>query len=189
MLGRSLAALIAISLFASPASGQENPFRSQWRAQIGAGPGFHVACKECEADPFGLGLSAGIERRLGSRHRLVLSWMGVWLDGDMGKLSRHSLSIDLILVGSSAGTPFLRLGVGPTLSTEVSVDGPPDPPGVGDVLIGIGDTGGLGVTAGTGFDYALTSRLSLVPELRFTLQRVNGEVIGAGVFLVSLGLG
>ena len=187
MTGRIVILGLVLLTFSTPALGQSAPGPSPWRVVGGAGMGIHASCADCQSDPLGFGASAGIEWRLGDSHRLGFTWTGSWLDGKMGELNRHSLTLDLILRRESAHGLFLRLGVGPSQATVVQVNRV-IPDEYSGALIRVQEERGFGGIVGMGFEHLLTRRLVVVPEFRFGLQRAGAETVGSGLFQISVGV-
>jgi hypothetical protein len=186
---RISAFFLLLLLPSSPAVAQESRADGRWSGALGAGLGIHLQCGECEAESLGVGASAGIQRELRPGLSVGASWTGAWFDSELGRLSRHLLHLDVVLLMRSSLSPFVRLGIGTALSTRVQVEGPPEPPGVGDMVISIGDTQGYGGLLGVGLDLPLSSPLRIIPELRFSAQRVEGATLAVAVALISVGIG
>ncbi len=186
---RSILVLVALSSLAAPLSGQDEGADARWRGFVGGGVGIHLRCAECDAEPVGVGGTVGLERELRPGLAIGLAWTGAWFDSDLGRLNRHMIHLDLLVRRQSSFAPFVRLGLGTGISTRIQKEGPPDPPGVGDAVISIGDTQGYGGLIGAGFERTLSPSLALVPELRLAVQRVEGATLAHAVALFSLGIG
>jgi hypothetical protein len=180
---------LLLFLLPSATVAQEGRADRGWSGTLGAGLGIHLQCGECEAESLGAGASAGIRRELRPGLTLGASWTGAWLDSELGRLNRHLLHLDVVFSVRSSLSPFVRLGVGTALSTRIQVEGPPDPPGVGDVVVSIGDTQGYGGILGVGLDHPLSSSFRIIPEVRLSAQRVEGATLAFAVALISVGIG
>ncbi len=187
---RSMLVIAALFFPAAPVSGQDRAPGSPWGGSFGLGAGIHLQCGECEAKTAGLGATAGVQREIRPGFALGVTWTGGWFDSDFGTLNRHAFNVDLLFSSRTAkGSHFVRLGIGPAVSTSVTVEGPPDPPGVGDMVVSIGDTMGFGGGVGIGIKKPVTESVSLDPEFRVLAQRVDGETLAFAVAMISFSIG
>lgn len=171
-------ALLTLLLVQSEARAQSpKSDESRWRIGAGAGIGFHVSGHELSdpGEPAGV-VQAFVERRVARPVWLGLGWTGAWLRGAPGGDSRQALLLTLTL--AAVGPLELRAGGGLAIATTVEVDGPPDPPLVGDAVIAIGSESGGALSAGLGFATRLASWLTLTPGVDLLIHRVGGQTLG-----------
>lgn len=176
-----MAAATALAALPGAAAQESEP---AWRLEAGGGAGLSLSGHDLSesGDTAGI-LHLGLEHRIADRLWLGLGWTSAWLDGAPGGDSRHALVLTSTL--ASDGTPFwVRLGAGLAQSTIADVDGPPEPPAVGDVVVAIGSTTGASLVAGLGLDLSLGGSFALAPSADLLLQRVEGRTLT----LVGLGM-
>lgn len=179
---RALAlAAVAVLAILPRAAAQEAP--PAWRLEAGGGAGLSLSGHDLSesGDPAGLA-HVGFEHRVANDLWFGVGWTSAWLEGAPGGDTRNALVFTSTLAAED--TPvWLRLGAGFALSTIADVDGPPEPPAVGDVVVAIGSTMGASLVAALGLDLPLASSLSLAPSADLLLQRVEGRTLT----LVGLG--
>lgn len=169
-----LAATAALAALSGAAAQEAGP---TWRLEAGGGAGLSLSGHDLSesGDPAGVA-HVGLEHRVSHRVWLGVGWTGAWLDGAPGGDSRHALALTTTF--EPGGAPvWLRLAAGFALSTIADVDGPPEPPAVGDVVVAIGSTMGASLVGGLGLDLPLGGSLSLAPSADLLLQRVEGRTL------------
>jgi hypothetical protein len=182
-----LATMTVALLAGASSSAAQSEGGSRWSGRVGGGLGIHGTCTDCDADPVGGSMVLGVEYSTSPEWGFGLSWSSVWLGGKLTGLGRHSLSLDATRsLGRSR--PYLRVSLGTAVSTTVDIDGPPDPPDLGDVVIGIGDTQGLSGALGLGWR-TRAGPLTLAPEASLIGQRVAGTTITVATVVLQLVIG
>lgn len=182
----ALAAVAILGTLPGAAAQESGP---TWRLEAGGGAGISLSGHDLSesGDAAGL-LQLGVEHRIANRLWLGLGWTSAWLDGAPGGDSRHALVLTSTLAPDD--TPlWFRLGAGFAQSTIADVDGPPEPPAVGDVVVAIGSTMGASLVAGLGLDLPLGGSLSLAPSADLLLQRVEGRTLTLAGLGIRLRLG
>lgn len=175
-MGRTVSLLtLAWAAAASGLRAQTATPDARWEARLGAAAGFHVACSDCEAPRPGGGFTLGVGRAPAEGLGWGVGWTSTWLAGRHSGQHRHDLEATLTRTGRGAVAPFLRVGAGLTLATLVTVDGPPPPPGVGDVVVAIGDWGGVGASVAGGLRIGVGGPWAVAPEARLHVQRLGGQ--------------
>lgn len=173
---RTLALATTFGLAGAAAVAAQEPLPS-WRIAAGGGVGMSLSGHDLSetGDPAGLAV-ASMEWRVSRGAWVGAAWTGAWLEGAPGGDSRHALM--LIATLEPGGGPLaLRAGAGAALSTIAEVDGPPEPPAVGDVVVAIGSTMGASLSAGLGLDLPLSGSLGIEPSVDFLVQRVEGRTL------------
>lgn len=173
---------------APPTGAQERATGEGWRISAGGGVGASLyRGDDGEVDsPAGVA-RLSIDRSFGPGFRLGLEWMGSWMEGSFNGESRHHVGV-VVSMDPGQGPVIGRLGLGLGTATVVDVEGPPSD-GVGDVSVGIGDTGGLGAVVGAEVHLPLTGGLRIVPGLDVLLQRSGGHAFATGMLTARLLLG
>ncbi len=184
-----LAAVLLTAWTAVPVAGQ-NAEAGPWRFEAGGGGGVLLAGHDHsdtgQLTPAG---RVAVERVLGERLAGAVEWVAAWPSSRLagGAEKRHHLGLGLSYRPSRLGA-VLSLTAGPGLATVIRQDGPPDPPGMGDAVIGVGDTMGLGLVAGAGWAVD-AGGLTLTPRAGVLLQRVDGFTLSHGLLTLGVGLG
>lgn len=157
--------------------GGELGAQDRWRIEAGGGAGVSLSGHDLSGtgDPAGLAM-ASIEWRVSKEAWVGAAWTGAWLEGAPGGDSRHALML-VATLEPGEGPLWLRAGAGAALSTIANVDGPPEPPAVGDAVVAIGSTMGASVSAGLGVDLPVSASVSIGPTADLLVQRVEGRTL------------
>lgn len=180
-LRRVLTPVLGLLLMGSEALGAQSEARGpyqEWSAGVGAA--FGLACPDCQTPEEGVAVAVGFDRGRATGWRFGAAFGAAWMASDFSRQSRYELEATLARLGGGEGGPWIRLGTGPTLATVITRDGPPDPPGVGDLSVGIGDTMGWGASLAVGMRWPIGRGRSLAPEVRIHGQRVEGRWVTTG---------
>lgn len=181
--------LFSFSGASAPAAGQ-NADAGSWRLEVGGGGGVlltgHDHSNTGHLAPVG---RVAVEELFGEHLAGAVEWVAAWPPSRIagGAEKRHHLGLGLSYRPSRVGA-VLSLTAGPALATVIRQSGPPEPPGMGDAVIGVGDTMGLGLVAGAGWVGKATG-LTLTPRAGVLLQRVDGFTLSHGFLTLSVGLG
>ena len=177
-----LAAAVFVLGSWAPARAQESP---EWRLSTGGGLGLVLAGHDMQ-ESGAPGLAIRVAALRGDANRAWgLEWMGNWLEGAPGGDHRHHFGVTF--VAAPGGGPIrLRAGVGLALVTVAEVDQPPRDGPPGDTVIGIGDYGTVGATAGVETSFSLARGLRLQPAADVLLQRAGGYTLALAVLTLRL---
>jgi hypothetical protein len=165
-------------VLARPADAQVE--RDGWSVAIGAGTSLGMGGEDRnEATGPGLGLHLRIDRaRAGTGFGALVQ--ANWIGGRIANEKRHVLAGVLVLRPWSMPI-VLSAGPGIGFITVVDIDGPPPPPGVGDVVVSIGDNMGAALVMGAAVELDVARRLRLEPALDVVAHRASGYTFGTAL--------
>lgn len=191
---RPRVALPSLILAASLLAAAPGAVRAQapwgWRLELAPGAGLLASGHDrSDRGQWSWVGRAALERSVSARASVGAVWVGAWPSSRLA--GGHEKRQHVGLVASfrpSPGGATLSGGVGVGLATVVEQDGPPERPGVGDAVISVGDTSGVGATASVGWTLAL-GEVGLTPRAGLLVQRVQGHTLSHGTLTLGVILG
>ena len=144
---------------------------SGWSAGLGLGLGVDLGGGHRETNTLGLATQAAVLHHGGRGPGWGLQWDGAWFDGSFGTEKRFLLSA-VVELPLGSGPLVLRTGPGVGMVTVVEVD-KPEPGGVGDALVSIGDNGAWGAVVGVAGRLNLGA-MALEPLADLVWERPSG---------------
>ncbi|HZD04520.1 MAG TPA: hypothetical protein VE173_06370 [Longimicrobiales bacterium] len=179
-------------LVLSAAPGRAQVSAPTWWLSAGGGTGWSLHRGDDGRAKSAAGVArVSLERTLGPDVRLGAEWLGSWMVGSIHGESRHHVGV-VASVRRWEAPIVARLGLGLGTATVVEIDAPPPGPGpAGDVVVAVGDQGGLGGLLGAEVHVPFGARLRLVSSADVMIQRSAGHLFVTGLLTgrVLLGLG
>lgn len=174
----ALSVATILLVLAGPANAQIE--RDTWSVAMGVGAAIGMGGEDRnEATGPGLGLHLRVDRaRAGTGFGALVQ--ANWIGGRFANEKRHVLAGVLVLRPSSVPI-VLSAGPGVGYITVVDIDGPPPPPGVGDVVIAIGDNMAAAFVMGAAVELDVSPRIIIEPALDVVAHRSGGYTFGTAL--------